>query len=794
MTTTPIKSDTNEREQIEDLLNEVREKSEEQTRGKWLEDVICRAAPLIKDWQIEGCYSWGDWPQRKEIFPKTTKRDFGIDLVAVRSDGKYIAIQCKSRQLDEYGAGNNISKEEIDSFAAGSAGELWAERWLVSNGEVPVGPVVKEQISTYDKPIKQINSELALQLELGYRSEEEDEPCEHCAASNTDGKDGGIGKGDGEQADGSDQSEPVTPVQSRSCMQREAVTQSVERLREHAEENENKRARGKIVLPCGTGKTRISLRIVEELTPKGGLSVVLCPSIALVAQLRREYLHRRLKPIEALAVCSDKSAGYDPSKEDDEERALDPTADTSNVSTEEVNGLVTTDSSEIADWVISHSDSETINVIFGTYQSGQKIAEALKKCPTGTEISVLVADEAHRTAGLRSARKENDCKKADEKRLREFALCHDDTAFPAKYRVYQTATPRIYDVHGNKKKKGNKSKDFEDWVVRSMDDQDIFGIELYRKSYVEAVENKWLADYRIIAFGINDKEAYDLANRFARKQPAKGRNLPTTNHFMRALAFALVMAGATQSKHTKGLPVKIKSCIAFLNTVKKSKTMTQVLEEKPVRDWLAQWFKDNSPDATASDYRLQHVDASSNVTKRDNAKSNLRQATHSDDAKPHGVLNVGIFGEGTDSPSLSAVAFLEPRKSPVDVVQAVGRAMRTAPNKEVGYVVVPIVFPPNVDPEQWLASSDESDWNEMGEILCALRAHDKRIEDELSKLMMIRFPKEPEKVDTLVVIGGDDGEVEWYTHTGLPGLAEEDACKKLRGGGASSTAEASRYQ
>ena len=49
-------------------------------------------------------------------------------------------------------------------------------------------------------------------------------------------------------------------------------------------------ARGKIILPCGTGKTRISLRIVEELTPPGELSIVLCPSIALVAQIRREYL------------------------------------------------------------------------------------------------------------------------------------------------------------------------------------------------------------------------------------------------------------------------------------------------------------------------------------------------------------------------------------------------------------------------------------------------------------------------------------------------------------------------
>ena len=74
-------------------------------------------------------------------------------------------------------------------------------------------------------------------------------------------------------------------------------------------------ARGKIILPCGTGKTRISLRIVEELTPTGALSIVLCPSIALVAQIRREYLQHRNAALRILAVCSDETAGYNPSKE-----------------------------------------------------------------------------------------------------------------------------------------------------------------------------------------------------------------------------------------------------------------------------------------------------------------------------------------------------------------------------------------------------------------------------------------------------------------------------------------------
>ena len=82
------------------------------------------------------------------------------------------------------------------------------------------------------------------------------------------------------------------------------------------------------------------------------------------------------------------------------------------------------------------------------------------------------------------------------------------------------------------------------------------------------------------------------------------------------------------------------------------------------------------------------------------------------------------------------MAFLEPRKSPIDVIQAVGRAMRTAPGKDLGYIICPILLPPNVDPENWLSvSSPDEGWRELGQILLALRAHDQRIEDQLEDLM-----------------------------------------------------------
>ena len=102
--------------------------------------------------------------------------------------------------------------------------------------------------------------------------------------------------------------------------------------------------------------------------------------------------------------------------------------------------------------------------------------------------------KAHRTAGIRRV-------KADEKRLRDFTVCHDEARFPATYRVYQTATPKIYRSPGEHAA-AKRLKD-SDWIVRSMDNENVFGVELYRKSYRDAVENGWLSDYRIIALGVN---------------------------------------------------------------------------------------------------------------------------------------------------------------------------------------------------------------------------------------------------------------------------------------------------
>ena len=516
---------------ISTALDEIERTSPHQTDGKWLERMTADSALLIAEWDVSGAWLWKQWPDRTRHYPATP--DIGIDVVARwASDSKFIAIQCKSRKLDENGRGADITKSEFDSFLAASADELWAERWLVVNGDTRLSGNAGKTVG--QKPVTLINLESDLRKQQDMDQPEQPEPCPHCDGSGN--------------------------RRTRDCMQSDGIETSVALLRQHAEANGAGRARGRIILPCGTGKSRIALRIIEELTEPGQVSAVLCPSIALVAQLRGEFLANCSARLNALAVCSDEGVGRD------KDLATDPTADLGHASASEVKGLVTTKADEIGKWIDAVAvEGNRIGVIFGTYQSSHRIADAL--CDSGQEVQVMIADEAHRTAGLRRITRLTE-------KLRDFTVCHDDGRFPARYRVYQTATPRVY----NTGRDNGRSQNSDDWVVRDMADEEVFGPELYRQSYADAVANRWLTDYRIIAIGVNDEDAYRTANELAAGSSKK----LSTAHFLRGLVLALLMGGALRSKG-----VEIRSSINFMNLIATSKEMTDALGKQAVRDWGA---------------------------------------------------------------------------------------------------------------------------------------------------------------------------------------------------------------
>ena len=202
-------NDANPQKVIEEAISTVAEANPQSTGGQWLEDLTVDVSPYIKEWDIGQCWPWTEWPERETRYPGTTKQDIGVDCVAVRrSDGEHIAIQCKSRQLDEHGRGADITKAEIDSFASTSAGGFWAERWIITNGDNRPGGNALQVASMQGEPIKMVNiANDLLQQQAAFTHEE----CPHCEPNPN-----------GEER-----------RQSKTCMQTEAIAESVRILQEH---------------------------------------------------------------------------------------------------------------------------------------------------------------------------------------------------------------------------------------------------------------------------------------------------------------------------------------------------------------------------------------------------------------------------------------------------------------------------------------------------------------------------------------------------------------------------------
>ena len=220
---------SDEHDVVAAALRTISEMSPRSTDGRWLEGLTVKVGPIIREWDVECCYLWSEWPERETHFPRTTKQDVGIDLVAIRrSDGEHIAIQCKSRQLNARGDGAGITWQEINTFVGASSAPFWAERWVVTNGANALSGNAPSALALQEKPVKLVNIGADLsQQQAGAVAEE----CEHCQP-NPNGE---------------------ARKQSKSCMQDEAVAASILRLNDHEQSASGGtpvgEAPGKIILP-----------------------------------------------------------------------------------------------------------------------------------------------------------------------------------------------------------------------------------------------------------------------------------------------------------------------------------------------------------------------------------------------------------------------------------------------------------------------------------------------------------------------------------------------------------------
>lgn len=468
--------------------------------------------------------------------------------------------------------------------------------------------------------------------------------------------------------------------------------------------------RGKLIMACGTGKTFTSLKIAEQMAGKGKRVLFLVPSLALLSQTLTEWTQESDIPLHSYAVCSDSDVGKNRSDEDDRIQAT----------YSDLQYPATTNAQSLAKAVIARHDSEHMTVVFGTYHSIAVLSESQKQHDL-PPFDLIICDEAHRTTG---ATFDGDDESA-------FVRVHDNDYIQGTKRLYMTATPRIY---------GEDAKRTEGVVLYSMDNEKLYGRELYVINFSEAVARGLLVDYKVMVLAVEEGHINrrlqnmlkDNNNELKVDDAAKivgcwkalskqGMSQHDTEPMQRAVAFCQVI-----EKEYKGKKHKVSSKLI-------AEMFGAVVDEYQRMEIEA--LRETNPDveidpALSMRCEADHVDGGMNASEKEGRLSWLKEEAPDNTCRI--LSNVRCLSEGVDVPSLDAVLFLTPRNSQVDVVQSVGRVMRLAPGKKQGYVILPVVIPAGVEPE--VALNDNQTYRVVWQVLNALRSHDDRFDAMINKL------------------------------------------------------------
>ena len=321
-------------------------------------------------------------------------------------------------------------------------------------------------------------------------------------------------------------------------------------------------------------------------------------------------------------------------------------------------------------------------------------------------------DEAHRTAGVQ---------KLDEtgnvKEISVWQKTHDNDLLNATYRLYLTATPRIFsDKAKDKLAKARKNDNASELLLFSMDDEKLFGKEIYSLRFSQAIDLGLLSDFRVIISYINEKYLADYTNKLTQAQESSsltlenaGKMVAFTNA-MKKRNVSFIDERGKQESYTDTNPMR--KALAFHSKISDSTRMAGYFNgEKSVID---------------RDIVFTHIDGKDNASTKSHKLAWLSEAPK-EEARV--LSNAKCLTEGIDVPSLDAVCFFDKRDSVVDVVQAVGRAIRKSDGKKYGYIILPLVLS-----DEEIKSYDKTLKSDKFKIvwqtLKALRSHDERLIDE----------------------------------------------------------------
>jgi superfamily II DNA or RNA helicase len=449
--------------------------------------------------------------------------------------------------------------------------------------------------------------------------------------------------------------------------QRTAITAALRGLRVHG--------RGRLTMACGTGKTLTGLWIHERL--KSRRTLLLVPSISLVQQNLREWGRHAQDDFDCLVVCSDESVASD--RDDPAMRYI-----------AEIGVDVTTNASDIEKFLATRRRRAA--VVIATYQSSDRVSKGQRLARR--EFDLALCDEAHRLVGDVRGR---------------FATVLDDRKIRCRRRLFMTATPRYFTQRAKM-----RAAD-QDLEVASMDDAEQFGPEFHVLKFSDAIKTRppLLTDYRVVVIGVTNAEAA--------KWVEEGRLVRTHDGAetdARTLAAQIGLAKAIRE-------YDLRRVITFHRSIRRAFWFT----DADRRDSLPAVVEKMRPNSRPSGKLwTRHISGETPAGKR---AAMLRALAELPSGTRGIVSNCACLGEGVDVPALDGIAFIDPKGSVVDIIQAVGRVIRLAPDKAIGTIVIPVFIDEGADADHALK---QSAFDPVWQVLKALRAHDERLADELDSL------------------------------------------------------------
>lgn len=505
--------------------------------------------------RFEEVWLWSEFPCHDQFGGK----DIGIDLVVKTFSGEYWAVQCKCYADDKY-----ITKPDVDTFlsTSGKTFEVegvehaFAQRlWISTTNKWNSAAEL-----TIKKQTPQVTRLNLIDLEADDVDWEKLEQGLYGKASRP---------------------KPFAIMEHQQ--------KAINRVHEYFKT----RDRGKLIMACGTGKTFTSLKIAENETQSNGFVLFLVPSIALLGQTLRAWSAQADVPIHAVCICSDGQVSQQKIKNDEEGVSVIDLALPASTNTDYILYQLET---------IRHEGRKGMTVVFSTYQSIEVISLAQQELLKRTKgeygvFDLIICDEAHRTTGISLKGTEESA----------FIKVHDNDFIQAKRRLYMTATPRLYTDEARKKAEES------DVVLCSMDDVSLYGDEIYRIGFGEAVEKQLLTDYKVLILAVGDKDI----------TPAL-RDVITNEDGTITVDDASKFVGCINALSKRVLgdeglikaadPLPMRRAVAFCSTIKASKATARVFT-----DCKSAYMEDVSAEdkALMVDVVAEHVDGTMSATERD---------------------------------------------------------------------------------------------------------------------------------------------------------------------------------